>query len=343
MNPRVAVILTVLNEAESIAGLLDSLAAQTRPPDEIIVTDGGSTDGTLDILAEYAKRLPLRVLSAPGANISQGRNAAIRAATATIIAVTDGGVRLSPEWLEHLVAPWERGEHPPAVAGFFLPDPHTMFELALAATTLPLREEIRPERFLPSSRSVAFTRETWETVRGYPEWLAYSEDVVFDLRVRALAGPFAWAPEAVVFFRPRPSLRAFFRQYHNYAFGDGQADLWRLRHLVRYVTYVLLLPFLLVGGRILHPALWGMLILGGLAYCRRPWWRLARLGRDYAPRDRLLAALWVPVLRAVGDVAKMIGYPRGLWWRFHHRDDPRVHWRRDLPRRVSGSSGGKIV
>ncbi len=139
MSPRVAVILTVLNEATTIAALLDSLAVQTRPPDEVIVVDGGSTDGTLDVLSAYENRLPLRVLSVPGANISQGRNAAIQATNAPIIAVTDAGVRLSPTWLQHLVAPWERGDNPPAVAGFFLPDPRTTFELALAATTLPLR------------------------------------------------------------------------------------------------------------------------------------------------------------------------------------------------------------
>ncbi len=178
---------------------------------------------------------------------------------------------------------------------------------------------------------------------GYPEWLAYSEDVVFDLRVRALAGHFTWAPDAVVFFRPRTSLRAFFRQYHNYAFGDGQADLWRLRHLVRYVTYLGMLPLLLLGGILVHPVFLVGLLLGLIAYCRRPWWRLQRLGEGFSRAERLKAALWVPILRAVGDLAKMVGYPRGLWWRYRHRRDPRVHWRRDLPRRVTGSSGGKIV
>ncbi len=343
MNARVAVILTVLNEAHTVGPLLDSLAAQTRPPDEIVIVDGGSTDGTLEILNTYARRLPLKVLSVPGANISQGRNVAIQATNADIIACTDAGVRLTPTWLERLLAPWEQGEDPPAVAGFFLPDPHTTFELALAVTTLPLPEEIDPHRFLPSSRSVAFTRATWERVGGYPEWLDYSEDIVFDLRVRALTPGFVWAPAAVVFFRPRPHLRAFFRQYRNYAFGDGQADLWRLRHAVRYGTYLIALPLLLWGGFALHPGVWMGLLLGGIAYCRRPWWRLGRTNVEGGRWQHVMAALWVPVLRVVGDVAKMVGYPQGLWWRYRHRHDPRIHWRADLPHRVGGSSGGRII
>ncbi len=342
MSPHVAVIATVLNEAESIRALMDSLAAQTRAPDEIIIVDGGSTDGTVTILQEYTDRLPLRVLSLPGANISQGRNAAIRAARSDIIVSTDAGVRIPPDWLARLVAPWDRGENPPAVAGFFAPDPRTLFEWALAATTLPLVEEIDPARFLPSSRSVAFRRDVWERVGGYPEWLAYSEDVVFDLRIRALVGEFAWAPDAVVYFRPRPRLRAFFRQYRNYAFGDGQADLWRMRHAIRYGTYLIAFPALLALGWGIHPLFWALILLGMALYCRRPWWRLQRLPFP-GTGARWRGYLWVPVLRVVGDVGKMVGYPRGLWWRWRHRHDPRVYWRRDLPKRVGGTSGGRVI
>ncbi len=42
----VSVIITVLNEAESLPGLFDSLAAQSRLPDQVVVVDGGSVDGT---------------------------------------------------------------------------------------------------------------------------------------------------------------------------------------------------------------------------------------------------------------------------------------------------------
>ena len=152
-----------------------------------------------------------------------------------------------------------------------------------------------------------------------------------------------WAPQARVAFRPRPTLRAFFRQYRNYAYGDGQADLWRKRHALRYVTYGLVLPGLLVLAGTVHPAFGGLLLAGILAYCRRPWWRLRRLGRGWPWHRRLLAALWVPLLRAVGDVAKMIGYPQGVWWRWRHRRDPRLHWRLDLARPVTGTSGGRLL
>jgi len=315
---RVSVVVTVLNEARTLDRLLDSLAAQVRQPDEVVVCDGGSTDGTLQLLNAEG-RLDLRVLERPGANISQGRNAAIHASTGDVVAVTDAGVRLDPAWLERIVEPLEEGRGRVA-AGFFRPDPQTVFEVAMGATVLPELRDIRAERFLPSSRSVAFFRDAWREVGGYPEWLDYCEDLIFDLRLRSRYGPFVLVPEALVYFRPRPSLRAFFLQYYRYARGDGKADLWRLRHAVRYLTYLVALPFIAVAGLLASPWWWALTLISIPGMLWVPWRRLGRLGEDLQLPQRAKAALLVPVIRFTGDVAKMLGYPAGLIWRWRHRE-----------------------
>ncbi|MBK9121936.1 MAG: glycosyltransferase [Chloroflexi bacterium] len=325
---RVSVIATVLNEGESIRRLLESLAAQSRVPDEIVIVDGGSTDRTAAIIESYADRLPILLRIEHGANISRGRNLAIAAASGDVIAATDAGVRLTDRWLEHLTAPFDGDAAVQCVAGFFLPDVHTVFEAAMGATVLPQRADIDPSTFLPSSRSVAFTKSAWERVGGYPEWLDYCEDLVFDFRMRDIAGPFAFAPDALVYFRPRTSLRAFYKQYRLYARGDGKADLWRKRHAIRYATYVVGAPLIAAAGFVVHPIAWGLFAVGALAYCRRPWSRLPAVlrGLPYAGTlDMLKAALWVPVIRVVGDIAKMIGYPAGVLWRIRNRPPD---WRR---------------
>lgn len=325
MRMKVSLIATVKNESSSIHRLLDSLLAQTRPPDEVIIVDGGSTDGTLDVLHAYAARAPwpLKVISRPGANISQGRNTAIAAAAGPIIASTDAGVRLCECWLAELLKPFERGST--VVSGFFLPDPHTVFETALGATTLPVLADIRPDKFLPSSRSIAFTKEAWEQVGGYPEWLDYCEDLIFDFKLRDRVGPFAFAPRAVAYFRPRPNLAAFARQYYRYARGDGKADLWRKRHAIRYATYLLVGPLLLLLGWRRDARFW---LLGAAGFVTMLWTPYKRL-RPALPRfsliDKVKAVVWVPVIRIVGDVAKMIGYPAGVWWRWRHGLDTKQH------------------
>ena len=318
-----SLIVTVLNEAASIGGLLDSIGAQTRPPDEVVIADGGSHDGTPALIRAWAagQTFPVQVLSEPGANISGGRNAAIRAAHGDWIACTDAGVRLEPEWLARLLEPLRQARPPSAapevVGGFFVADPRSTFELAMGATVLPLISEVDPARFLPSSRSIAFTKAAWQAAGGYPEWLDYCEDLVFDFALRR-RGPFAFAPGALAHFRPRGSLRSFFRQYYQYARGDGKAGLWRRRYAIRYATYLLALPLLLALAVLISPLGWMLLLAGGLAYTRTPYRRLLpALGR-LSVMQRAYALLLVPVIRVTGDSAKMLGYPVGVWWRLRN-------------------------
>ena len=324
---RVSVICTVLNEAQAVGQLLDSLARQSRPPDEVVLVDGGSRDGTLAAAAAYADRLPLVIHQEPGANISRGRNLAVSLTTGDVIASTDAGVRLPVNWLERLVEPLagrsseELRSGRFAVAGFFEADPHTVFELALGATTLPMVDEIKPAQFLPSSRSVAWSRGAWPCSRGYPEWLDYCEDLLFDFALRECCGQFAWAPDARVYFRPRPTLRSFFKQYYRYARGDGKADLWRKRHAIRYGTYLVALPAVTTLALARRAGWWLALLAGAAAYLRRPVQRLTRQWHGYGWPQRMEALALLPLLRLVGDVAKMIGYPVGLLWRWRHRTE----------------------
>jgi len=332
----VSLIVTVRNEANSLPHLLDSVLAQTAQPAEIVIADGGSNDGTQELITSYMDKLPLRLIEMPGANISQGRNVAIQNASYDIIAATDAGVRLDPRWLEELTLPLlqvqssERDNPkskigvpsgpPKSVAcGFFLPDPQTPFEMAMGATVLPSVEDIDPRTFLPSSRSVAFHKEAWQAVGGYPEWLDYCEDLVFDIKLKEIGCSFQFVPQAIVYFRPRSDLRSFFLQYYRYARGDGKADLWRKRHAVRYLTY-LSAPFLATWAWKKRRGWAGKLTgicstLAAAAYCRRPYSRLFPMLRRLPLVSCAQALALVPLIRLVGDVAKMAGYPVGVWWR----------------------------
>ena len=315
----VSVIVTVKNEASSIGNLLNSLQAQTRLPSEVVIVDGGSTDGTVERINLYRHKLPIKLLIQEGSNISQGRNAAIAAATGGIIASTDAGVRLVPHWLAELTRPLEEDGSLDVVSGSFLPEPQTVFETAMGATVLPILADIKPDHFLPSSRSVAFRKEAWATLGGYPEWLDYCEDLVFDFALRDAGCKFSFAPQALAHFRPRSNLSAFWHQYFRYARGDGKADLWRKRHAIRYVTYLLVGPLLIVLGLVHHPLWWLVLLSGIAAYLWSPYRRLWPMTKRFSWRDRVKAILWVPIIRVWGDVAKMAGYPVGVLWRMRHK------------------------
>ncbi|MCY3865977.1 MAG: glycosyltransferase [Chloroflexi bacterium] len=324
----ISLIATVLNEGDNIRHLFDSIQRQTRRPDEIVIVDGGSEDDTLAIMRAYAADLPLRIFVEPGCNISQGRNRAIAEARGDIIAVTDAGVRLSEPWLEQISAPLLDEPTLNVVGGFFDADPQSAFETALGATTLPLAREIDGAAFLPSSRSIAFRKSAACAIGLYPEWLDFCEDLVFDLRLRAAGGPFGFAPDALVYFRPRRGLRPFFRQYYLYARGDGKANLWFKRHLIRYLTYFALAPAIFIAGALWHPALWLLYLLGAADYLYQPYRRLPTVmlrAPDRSRRAWLFCIVMIPFIRLTGDVAKMIGYPVGWRWRLAMRPPD---WRR---------------
>jgi glycosyltransferase involved in cell wall biosynthesis len=323
----VSLVCTVRDEADNIAALLDSMLAQSRPADEIVVNDCNSRDATPAIVERYiAAAHPIRLVRG-GHNIPSGRNNAIRHARGPLIACTDAGLTLDARWLERITAPLRAGRAD-VVGGFFRPAPRSLFELALAATNYRDPGEIDPAAFLPFGQSVAFRKQAWEQAGGYPEWASHCEDILFDLALRRIGARFSFVPDALVHFQPRSSFRAFARQYFLYARGDGVANLWPRRHAIRYAVYSLGALLLAAGRR--HPLALALLIPGVVAYARAPTRRLLRRAPALQPAEIARAAALIPAIRFVGDLAKMAGYPVGVWRRLRSpalREQADAYWR----------------
>ena len=291
---------TVKDARPHIAPFLDSVRAQTRQPDEFIVVDGGSADGTME---ELHGRPGVTVLSEPGANISRGRNIGIRAATHDVLALTDADCVLDRDWLARLLEPLEHGAD--VSAGFYRPLAMSFFEVCAAAVSVPQASELRPG-WLPSSRSIAFRREAWEAAGGYPEWLAIGEDMYFNHRLLDAGVEIELAPGAVAWWRVRATPAETWRQYSGYAEGDALGGMYPRRHAVRFATYTLAGLALASRNRVLL----GLGAAAALTYVRKPM-RRAWLRLD-TPADRAMATLVVPAVMAFVDAAKIWGYARGL-------------------------------
>ncbi|MGE5177313.1 MAG: glycosyltransferase [Hyphomicrobiales bacterium] len=297
------VIVTVRNEEASIDALLDSLTGGTRPPEEIVVGDGGSTDATVERLRVRAGADPrVRFLVVPG-NRSVGRNAAIRAARHDVIACTDAGAEVEPTWLERIVKPFEDDPGVDVVAGFYRPAGATRFERAAGVVSAPALEEIDHDRFLPSTRSIAFRRAAWERAGGFDEALDHNEDTPFGLALKRAGCRFAFAPDAIVRWHPRGDLRSFFRQHRRFGLGDGEARVQGWFYATIAAKYAAAL-LLVAAGFVWRPAWW--LCLAGAALFAIQQARRAR-GR----LGVLEAVLLVPALKVVYDAAYLGGYARG--------------------------------
>lgn len=100
---------------------------------------------------------------------------------------------------------------------------------------------------MPSSRCVAFRREAWAAVGGYPEWLTLTaEDTLFNYNLRAAGLRFHYASDAIVAWEVRPTLKAFLKMIYHYGYGWAEARFWPRQHL-RWLATILCPPLILLS------------------------------------------------------------------------------------------------
>jgi glycosyltransferase involved in cell wall biosynthesis len=250
----VSIVATVLNEVRDIERLVTSLLAQQPPTAEVIVVDGGSTDGTWERLmtlqAKDARLVPIRdetcsLKYSPGP-VARGRNVAIRAAKSNVIACSDAGCRYAPDWLKNLTAPLLSGKAEYALGGSCIDeDGCTVWDVA-AAPFFGLRLTANAPTKSCTARSMAFTKNLWEQIGGFPEHVLLGEDTLFDLEARKRTGP-VFIANAKALYGPQFTLRSAIYNIGRYAFCDGQARVrWArlFRHTARCAVEVAALAFL---------------------------------------------------------------------------------------------------
>jgi glycosyltransferase involved in cell wall biosynthesis len=247
--PPVTVISTVLNEVDDIDSLVESLMRQTLAPAEVVIVDGGSSDGTWERIeaaqSKYPTLIPIRDEScslqhSPGP-IARGRNVGISAASSDIIACADAGCTYDPDWLANLTAPILTGESEYSVGGSYIhASESTVWDIASAPF---FGVKLNPDAATKSctARSMAFRKELWQRTGGFPETVFLGEDTLFDSGVRKLVTP-AFPNRAKACYRPRHSFRSTLRQMVSYSITDGvlggrSARLWR--NLARCLAEVL--------------------------------------------------------------------------------------------------------
>jgi succinoglycan biosynthesis protein ExoA len=239
----------MLNESEHVESFVADVAAQDVDAElEVIVSDGGSTDGSAELLraASAARGIDVTLVENPAGWVSHGLNACIVRATGEVLVRLDCHSRYPPDYVRRCVEALEetgalvvggvmvgRGRTPTerAVAcamdspfggiGFyrvFVSDGGPLrrvagaFGLRGAPSTAPRRVESDTITY------GAFRAEAFERAGLFDEALRRNQDDELNLRVRQAGGRVVLDPSVAVFYTPRGSLRAVFDQYFQYGF-----------------------------------------------------------------------------------------------------------------------------
>lgn len=235
--PEISVVIPCYNEARYLPETLRALSLQTRAADEIVLVDGGSTDGTVSIARGLADAfgLPLRILHNPARYIPHALNLGIDAARGSHIARLDGHARPAPDYLETCLEVWQASDAA-LVGGVWevVPGADTAMAEAIAiAGRTPLgsggaayRSGTATAQDVDTVPFGFFERQLWASVGRYDETLLTNEDYEFAARIRKQGGRVRFDPRIRCTYFARADLRALARQYWRYGW-------WKSRMLRR--------------------------------------------------------------------------------------------------------------
>jgi glycosyltransferase involved in cell wall biosynthesis len=225
-DPAVSVVVPMLNCADTIGALLDSLAAQTYTGAwEVVVADNGSTDASVATVRAWEDRLPgLRIVSSiEGRGSSYALNAGTRATSAPLVAYCHADDVVSPVWLEAVVADLQHHDM-------------TTGPIDLALLNAPETYRWRGStgwdhlpgwhRYLPAALgcNLGVRRDVFDRVDGFDGTMKHCGDLDFEWRAQLAGATFGFAPLAVVHWRVRNSPLAFFRAH--LAYGESDVHLF---------------------------------------------------------------------------------------------------------------------
>ena len=315
-NSGIALIMVLLNEAESLPRLIESVARQTLQPDEIIICDTGSEDDTMKILGSWQKSLPQKVniIERAGANIARGRNQAINASVSPIICVTDGGCVLDQNWIEQISLPLRSGDEATGIVY----GKTVAVGKGRIGRQFSFMYDIKTEDDLQksdySANSMAFRKSTWDAVGGFPEWLTLAaEDILFARQIEKISRSQIASKARVFWYHGEESLGEIFKKHLRNSKGEGEANLFGARYLALTSIYISMLVMLI--SSLFRLVLLPSSILIAIAMCCRHTAMAIKKGAN------LIDALAIlPTVTLVRDIGMIAGFLIGLKLRISNRN-----------------------
>ena len=325
--PHVSIIMTVVNEERHLLHAVERLLRQDYPGElDIVIAVGPSKDSTMDVARSLAAaNSHVHVVDNPTGRTPSGLNAAIAGGEGDVVVRIDGHAMVPPDYVRTGVTTLqETGAD--NVGGIMAAEGTNDFERAVARA-MTSRFGVGGASFHVGGEPGpaltvylgCFRRAALERVGGYDESMVRAQDWEMNLRIRQTGGVVWFTPEMHVTYRPRHTLKALARQYHDY--GRWRREVSR-RHPETLSARYLAAPVAVTGVAA------GLAVAAVGAATRQPW--LAAVGLSaplgYAalnlaasaqsamtqPRLERGAAVRLPIVYATMHGSWGLGFLRGI-------------------------------
>lgn len=309
----VSIVATVLNEEELIASFLESLLSQSKKTSEIVVVDGGSTDKTSELIRFYQLKHPVIKFYTKKGSRTIGRNFAVDKARSSIIAFTDAGCVADKSWLEKITAPL-KDKSVDIVAGFYEMVGDNSLHKSMAPFLGKMPDQFN-DKFMPSTRSIAFRKRAWKKLGGFQGGETNTaEDTIFNYNAVKSGLKIVKAKDAIVYWQMPKTIGEFFKKISSYAEWDAESRIFwhpvqkmsthNIKVLLVFLRYFL--GFGLVLATLDDPTYWNIVNTLLLLYF---FWSFFKV---YTYARSIETGLWGIVLQITADIAVMTGFLKGI-------------------------------
>jgi glycosyltransferase involved in cell wall biosynthesis len=265
--PLASAVVLCRNERQHIAACLDSLLAGDYPGGnfEILVVDGQSDDGTVEVVRRYAEADPrVRLVCNPKRTTPAAMNIGIRAARGQAVAIIGAHATYHPSYLSECVRHlFEYGADQAGAVARYLPGKDTLLARAIAAAlhhpfgagaNIAYKNGAKYPIWVDTVSSGCYRREVFDRVGPFNEDLRHSQDIEWNQRLRRAGGRILLVPTAVIEYYVRSDWASFTR--HNFRngawsilpFAYSDCVPIRARHLVPLAFVAAVLGSLVAAG-----------------------------------------------------------------------------------------------
>jgi len=275
--------------------------------------DCGSTDKTVEIINHYQKKFKRIRFLKEKCSRSRGRNLGIEIAKSEIIAITDAGCVAERDWLKNITKPFEIGVVD-VVSGFYKMTGGTSLQKAESVFLGVTPKRFNPN-FLPSTRSIAFTKKVWEDIGGFPEGIeGTAEDTAFNYKLINFGARISRVKSAIVEWGMPKTLKDFFWKIFTYAKGDAKSKIWifpekgitshNIKALSVFFRYLVGMLLIVLSSE--TPIFFTVFVICLFAYL---FWSFKKVFLEFGDWK---VSLWGPVLQITSDIAVIGGFTSGI-------------------------------